>query len=155
MIRTPVRPQAVRGYWRGAPTTRRADKRWATITRLMGFVVVSLLLAGTTWAQGTPDESARRFVLVGVVFGRSGGPMAALKDSRTGREDLYHVGDQIQDVTLLAVATDRAVLRSRGQDVELRLATSPRGSDPTPPPRQAIRGRALPGRGPTGVPLPR
>jgi hypothetical protein len=112
-------------------------------------------LAGPAWAQGPTVDSAPRFVLVGVVLGRSDGPMAVLKDRRTGREALYHVGDQVQDVTLLAVAADRAVLRTGARDVELRLATSQRGSDlplaVTPAPPQPIRRRVLPGRGPTGM----
>lgn len=112
------------------------------------YVVLFTFLAGTAWAQAPIGHSAQRFVLVGVVLGRADGPMAALKDRRTGRDALYRVGDQIQDVTLLAVASDRAVVRAGGRDIELRLAASKRGSDvPTvvrAPPRRPIRGRTVP-----------
>jgi hypothetical protein len=116
------------------------------------LVVFSMLPVGAAWAQEPPVNSAQQFVLVGVVLGRSDGPMAVVKDRRTGREAPYHVGDEIQDVTLLAVAADRAVLRAGGHDIELRLATSPRGGDVpvavTSPPRRAVPGRAVPGRWP-------
>ena len=120
----------------------------ATISVLIGLFGISMLLAGTASAQGPSVDSAQRFVLVGVVLGRSNGPMAVVKDRQTGREALYHVGDQIQDVTLLAVTADRVVLRAGQGDIELRLATSQRSSDVptavTPPPRRPIRGSAPP-----------
>jgi hypothetical protein len=110
------------------------------------------IVGAAAWAQAPPVNSAQQLVLVGVVLGRSDGPMAIVKDRRTGKEALYRIGDQIQDLTLLAVAADRAVLRAGRQDIELRLAASPRGGDVpvavTPPPRPAVPGRGVPGRWP-------
>lgn len=123
--------------------------RGPTAATLVSLFALSMLLGGTAWAQGTTVDLAQRFALVGVVLGRSDGPVAAITDRRTGRDALYHVGAQIQDMTLLVVAADRVVFRAGGQDIELRLATSPRGSDiPTAaaPPRRPIRGRAAPRR---------
>jgi type II secretory pathway component PulC len=106
------------------------------------------VLAGVARAE-SPDAVARHLVLVGVVLGRGDGPIAVVEDRRTGKEALYRVGDRIQDVTLLAVAADRVILRAGGQDVELRLAASAR-SNPvpavvTPPPRTVpARSRARP-----------
>lgn len=125
----------------------------------MSLVALVMLPVGAAWGQGATVDSAPRFLLVGVVLGRPDGPMAVLKDRRTGRDALYRVGDRIQDATLLAVATDRAILRAGGRDTELRLAASRRGGDVpiavTPPPRGPIRGRIVPGPGPTRLRLNR
>jgi hypothetical protein len=125
------------------------------ITVLAGVVVFSVALAGAAWAQG-PDPFAQHLVLVGVVLGRPDGPMAVVKDRRTGKEALYHVGDRIEDATLLTVTADRAVVRAGGRSVELRLAASGRHDVPAvrTPPRRIVPPR-LPARPPRFPPRPR
>jgi len=117
-----------------------------TIRALARVVVLAIALAGVAWAEASAQTGVPPLVLVGVVLGRPDGAIAVVRDRRTGKEALYHVGDRIQDVTVLAVLADRAVLRAGGQDVELRLAASPRGNDV--PTVLAPRRPAIPARSP-------
>jgi hypothetical protein len=86
-------------------------------------------------------------MLVGVVVGQAGGPRAALRDRRTGREAWYRVGDRIEDSMLSAVSSDRVVLQRAEQKIELRLSASQRddaGRGSVTLPGRRVRGRAMP-----------
>lgn len=112
---------------------------------LWRVIAVSVALADAGFAGAAGGDVAGRLVLVGVVLGHPGGPIAVIEDGNTGREALYHVGDPIEGAAVVAITADRAVLKAGGQAVELRLAASrPRGDRPARfvPPRTLERGGA-------------
>jgi type II secretory pathway component PulC len=76
--------------------------------------------------------------LVGVIL-KDGQDSLALIETPPQRQALYRVGDTVADARLEEIREDRAIVRYRGQEVVLRLATSP-GANPsvaTPPGRPA------------------
>lgn len=114
---------------------------------LIGLLVCAMSVTESAWGQRPPSDPVQDLVLVGVVVGRSSGPVAALRDRRTGREAWYRVGDRIEDSMLSAVSSDRVVLRRAERDIELRLSASQGGGDGrvgAAPPGRRVRGRPIP-----------
>ena len=120
--------------------------RRVTRVSLLGLFVHSTSITGIAWGQSAAADSAQYLSLVGVVVGRTDGPIAALRDRRSGREAWYRVGDRIEDLMLSVVTSDRVVLRRADRDIELRMAASQRGGDGrvAAPPGRVIRGRPVP-----------
>jgi hypothetical protein len=99
----------------------------------VAVAAAGLVVALATWAVAAraveaADDLAQRLVLVGVVLADPDEPIAVIADRRTREEALYHAGDTVQGAVVVAVTADRAVLRTGGDDVELRLAITPRPS---------------------------
>jgi hypothetical protein len=139
---------------KGYGVVKRLARRGRPLTAvsLFGVLVCSTSLSERAWGQRPPGDPVHDLVLVGVVVGRSGGPMAALRNSRTGRETWYRVGDRIEDATLSAVSSDRVVLQHAERDIELRLAASHGGGAGrvgAAPPGRPVRARGVPATAPT------
>lgn len=133
-------------------TTCRLNGAARRLRDLAGISLIASLFCTTSvtrsaWGQRPPSDPVQDLVLVGVVVGGAGGPTAALRDRRTGREAWYRVGDRIEDVRLSAVSSDRVAFQRAERTIELRLAVSQRSGDgrmrAVPPGRQ-VRDRAAP-----------
>ncbi len=94
---------------------------------LAGVATLWVALVGAGPIPAATGDIVRQLVLVGIVLGHRAGPLAVIEDKRTGRDGWYHVGDAVAGAAVIAITADRAVLRSAGQNVELRLAASRSG----------------------------
>jgi hypothetical protein len=112
-------------------------------------LVVACAFTGAATAHAADAGEVDRLILVGVVLGAEDDAIAVIENQRTGGQRLYHVGEQVGALVVLAIKPDRAVLRGGDEQVELRLATARRTTTPVvrrAPPRAPFS-RRLPRTG--------
>jgi hypothetical protein len=93
-------------------------------------LVVACALTGAATAHAADPGEVDRLILVGVVLGAEDDAIAVIENQTTGGQRLYHVGEQVGSLVVLAIKPDRAVLRGGDKQVELRLATARRTTTP-------------------------
>jgi type II secretion system protein C len=67
------------------------------------------------------QETSLKLELLGTVATKNGGAYAVIKDSKTGKQELYHVGDTIHDATIRQIRRETVILNQNGEDSVLKM----------------------------------
>lgn len=89
--------------------------------------------AGVEPAQKTKAETALNVRLKGTIVSPHGFALAMIEDSSQRKEDLYIVGDKVQDAEVLKILSDQVVLRRAGKEETLTLFTEQKSQTPGRP----------------------
>jgi general secretion pathway protein C len=102
-------------------------------------------------------ETTLDIQLKGTVVSPSGYVLALIEDFTNHREDLYMVGDSIQDAEIMEIRRDRVVLRRGGTEETLALFVEEKrrkGRRPPPKPGEVTRGEQARGAARSREPAP-
>ncbi len=89
--------------------------------------------AGGEAAQKTKVETTLNVRLKGTIVSPHGFALAMIEDSSQRKEDLYIVGDKVQDAEILRILSNQVVLRRAGKEETLTLFTDQRSQTPGKP----------------------
>ncbi len=68
-----------------------------------------------------PEEKKINLKLKGTVTGREELSFAVIEDEATHREDLYHLGDMVKDMKIMAINSDSVTLKKGEEEIVLML----------------------------------